>query len=238
MHATHHHIACASLPAPPAEVGSQYEEDGTLTAQLSNFVEVRCLQPAPGGGSGGGNSSGQQAPAEGPPKLPTAAAKPSADAGTAARGAASAAAGLGAPAVQAAPAEDLGPSRYSQLGPPRPAAKRGDVIVPEGGWASLYEQLQQRRSQLVRQQEQEQQACTPSAAAAQVPSNAGGSEVRVQSAPPAAAPRNRSGSEVNGASHKGGSLTPGSGATRPRAGVRRTALGPMLRLLREAEELA
>ena len=54
----------------------------------------------------------------------------------------------------------------------------------------------------------------------------------VQSAPPAAA---GSRGQDGIAAGRSSSVTPG--ATRPRAGVRRTALGPMLRILRDAQEL-
>lgn len=209
-------------PAPfcptAAEPGSQYDEAGRLVAELASFVELRLLQPAPG------KRHGQQ---------PVAA--PAAPAATAAV-AAGTAPGVAAEGGSTA-ADELGPSSYSQLGPPRPAS-RGDVIAAEGGWASLYEQLRQRRLQLAGQPQQPGAAAvagTPQAAA-----KPAGSEVAaVRSAPPATRRENssgRAGGPASGSVQGRGSLTPG--ATRPRAGVRRTALGPMLRLLRESQELS
>ncbi len=210
-----------------AEPGSQYDEDGLLTAELASFVELRMMQPASGGRS------------KQPAAAATAAATAQQVADTATRPAAPLAMTAQAAASGGTADESLGPSNYSQLGPPRPAS-RGAVIAAEGGWASLYEQLRQRRAQLAGQAAEAAgqpdvagvEAGTPSAPARQ-PGSSGAKAV--QSAPPATR-RERS----NGAVGRGGpgpsSLTPG--ATRPRAGVRRTALGPMLRMLRESQELS
>lgn len=198
----------------PAEPGSQYDEAGRLTAELASFVELRLVQPAPG------KRRGQQPAAEAAAPAAATAAAPGMVPGAAAAG------GGGAEG-------ELGPSSYSQLGPPRPAS-RGDVIAAEGGWASLYEQLRQRRLQLGGQPEQQGAAAvagTPQAASK--PDGSG--VVAVRSAPPAARREQSNGSAIGGGQGRG-SLTPG--ATRPRAGVRRTALGPMLRLLRESQELS
>ena len=106
-----------------AELGSLYDEDGTLTVQLSAFVELRLLEHAPSVDAGGPAQQAEHALAV--------AAAPANGSST-------------QPVVAAAQQpEDLGPSSYSQLGPPKPAAVRGHVIAPEGGWASLYQQLQQ-----------------------------------------------------------------------------------------------
>ena len=203
------------LSSIPAEPGSQYDEAGRLTAELASFVELRLVQPAPGG-----RRDPQPAAEAAAPAAPAAGAAPS------------------APAAGGGGAEgELGPSSYSQLGPPRPAS-RGDVIAAEGGWASLYEQLRQRRLQLVGQPQQQGGAAvvgTPQA----VPRPDGSGGAAVRSAPPAA--RREHGSAPANGAVKGGGRGPGSltpGATRPRAGVRRTALGPLLRLLRESQELA
>lgn len=196
-----------------AELGSLYDEDGTLTVQLSAFVELRLLEHAPSVDAGGPAQQAEHALAV--------AAAPANGSST-------------QPVVAAAQQpEDLGPSSYSQLGPPKPAAVRGHVIAPEGGWASLYQQLQQRRSQLAAQQAGGGAAAgeaggTPRSMAP--PPGGAGSAQQVHSAPPVAGGRSRSGTDG-----RASSLTPG--ATRPRAGVRRTALGPMLRMLREAEQL-
>lgn len=211
----HPAIRFCAVPACPPELGNLYGEDGTLTAQLSAFVELRLLERAPGVDVGAPPQQGGHAPA------------PAAAPGNG---------GSGQP-VAATPQQpdDLGPSSYSQLGPPKPAAARGDVIAPEGGWASLYRQLQQRRSQLAAQQAGAGAAAgeaggTPCHAPPPRPDAASPAE-QVRSAPPAAG-----GSRTRGVSDgRASSLTPG--ATRPRAGVRRTALGPMLRMLREAEQL-
>ena len=206
-------------------MGSQYEEDGTLTAALFGFVELRRVAAEPGG---------QEKTTEQPAAASMRAAARAGDGVAAAT--APPAAGGATPAAAAAPSkgqggapdDDLGPSRYSQLGPPRPAAPRGDVIAPEGGWAALYEQLRQRRSQL---------ASTPGAAAG-TPGAAAAMPTAPHSAPPAAG--RLGGDEQRPAGARGSSLTPGPGrgATRPRGGVRRTALGPMLRLLRESDALS
>ncbi|KAL4443941.1 hypothetical protein ABPG75_011678 [Micractinium tetrahymenae] len=197
------------------ELGSLYDEDGSLVAQLSAFVEVRLLERGPGAAAA---ADTWQAPAAGAEVEPT---RPSGE----------------QPAAAAAQQpDDLGPSSYSQLGPPRPAAARGDVIAPEGGWASLYQQLQQRRSQLAAHQARGgagagEAGGTPRGSAPPQPDGAGSAQ-QVRSAPPAAGASRNGGGGSNG---RASSLTPG--ATRPRAGVRRTALGPMLRMLREAEQL-
>lgn len=122
----------ASEDEDEEELGSLYDEDGTLTVQLSAFVELRLLEHAPSVDAGGPAQQAEHALAV--------AAAPANGSST-------------QPVVAAAQQpEDLGPSSYSQLGPPKPAAVRGHVIAPEGGWASLYQQLQQRRSQLAAQQ--------------------------------------------------------------------------------------
>lgn len=208
-----------------AEPGSQYDEDGLLTAELASFVELRMVQPAAG-------ECGSQPAA----KVASAAGEP---AGRAATQPAS----LPTTAAATAPGggsadEGLGPSNYSQLGPPRPAS-RGDVIAAEGGWASLYEQLRQRRAQLAGQATEAAGQPALAAAVAGTPKAlaqhpSGSSAHAVHSAPPAARRERSNGAASMGSG--GRSLTPG--ATRPRAGVRRTALGPMLRMLRESQELS
>lgn len=192
-------LAASCAPAA-AEAGSQYDEAGVLTAELASFVDVRLVQPGPSRQAG-------QPPAEAPQPE---AAQPLA------------AAAAGAEAA-------LGPTSYSQLGPPRPAAIRGEVVAAEGGWAALYQQLQQRRAQLAKEQApgpEQAEAGTP-------PARAADSATRVQSAPPAVG--SRAGGRPDGTGQRS-SLTPG--ATRPRAGVRRSALGPMMRHLREAQEFS
>ena len=231
------------LPAPLsspccAEFGSQYDEEGLLTAELASFVELRMLQPA------AGQRNKQATPANS-----TAAAAAAAAATTVHKASVTAT----EPAARLAPAqtnganggsaadEGLGPSSYSQLGPPRPAS-RGDLIAAEGGWASLYEQLRQRRAQLVGQSgeaAQQQGAATAEAGTPKaLPQQGSGSAAKaVRSAPPAAGrEHNNSNRAVTHGGRGPGSLTPG--ATRPRAGVRRTALGPMLRMLRASQELS
>lgn len=197
----------APTPAPLlAGPASQYDEAGLLAADLASFVELRVVRPAPEHGAR--HVAAPTAPAangSSAPAAPVPAVLPAATYG-----------GGSNPAV--ATDGELGPSNYSQLGPPRPAT--GTVIAAEGGWASLYEQLRQRRSQLA---QAEASHTTPPAAKGKAEGAA------PKSAPPAAG---GSGSSVQRGS---AGLTPG--ATRPRAGVRRTALGPMLRILRDNQEL-
>jgi hypothetical protein len=128
----------------------------------------------------------------------------------------------------------LGPASYSQLGPPRPGSKE-KLISPEGGWASLYEQLKQRRHQLAQNTGVQPAAATPDS----LPSHqAAGSRPAgtPQTAPPANMRNGSHSSGIGDGNGRGASLTPG--ATRPRAGVRRSAMGPMLRMLREADQLS
>ncbi|KAI3423798.1 hypothetical protein D9Q98_009635 [Chlorella vulgaris] len=216
--------------------GNQYDEAGMLTAELSSFVELRMLrQAAPLGGSGRSRAIKATATAG----LPAAAQAQGADSSAAAEampaGGSNNGAVGGGPGVQAqaqaasVDLEDLGPSSYSQLGPPRAAATRGDVIEPEGGWAALYAQLRERRTQLA----YGGAAPTPPAATRKQAA-AASAAAGTQSAPPAA--RSREGGSAGTGVAGRGSLTPG--ATRPRAGVRSTALGPMLRMLRDNQELA
>jgi hypothetical protein len=185
-----------------------YDEQGVLTAELSAFVEVRVVSEAAAG-----------AHARPPPAAPA-----PARAAVAAKAAALPASNGGEEAREER--GELAPASYSTLGPPRPAAARGDVILPEGGWAALYEQLRERRKQLAQQGKHAVAATPPPPAAKQL------GPTGVQSAPPAE--RSCNGGKVDGV--RSSSLTPG--ATRPRAGVRRTALGPMLSMLRDAQELA
>ena len=129
------------------------------------------------------------------------------------------------------PNDGLGPAAYSQLGPPRPVS-RDQLIVPEGGWASLYEQLRQRREQLAQNAaKQPAAAVTPHTVPLQQADDSG-----LPGTAKSAPPTTRSRSSAEGIGGRGASLTPG--ATRPRAGVRRTALGPILRMLRDAQELS
>lgn len=217
--------------------GSQYDEEGLLTAELASFVELRMLQPA------SGQRNKQTTPAQPAP----AAAAAATTVQKAAVAAPEPAARLTAAPVTttnggSTAGEGLGPSSYSQLGPPRPAS-RGDVIAAEGGWASLYEQLRQRRAQLVGQSgeaAQQQGAATADAGTPKaLPQQPNGSAAKaVRSAPPAAGREHINSNRATATSggRGPGSLTPG--ATRPRAGVRRTALGPMLRMLRASSELS
>lgn len=211
------YLSRAPLPAAlvSAELSSPYNEDGTLNAQLSAFVDLRLLELVHSAGADGNAGQAELAMAPAPTPADGGSAQPTAGA-----------------ALQPG---NLGPSTYSQLGPPKPAAVQGAVIAPEGGWASLYQQLQQRRSQLAAQQEAAGAAAgemggTPCSAAPPGPGGAGAVQ-QVRSAPPGAG-RSRGGGGSDG---RASSLTPG--ATRPRAGVRRTALGPMLRMLRNSEQL-
>lgn len=175
-----------------------------LAADLASFVELRVVRPAAGRGA-----QRPAAPAAAGGRAPAAAVPAAVPATTDAGGDGQAAAADG----------ELGLSSYSQLGPPRPAA--GNVIAAEGGWASLYEQLRQRRSQLAQ----------AGAAQGTPPATAGKAAVpAAKSAPPAAG-----GGSSSSAPRGSAGLTPG--ATRPRAGVRRSALGPMLRILRDNQEL-
>lgn len=207
-----------------------------LTAELASFVELRVVQLAPG------QHSRSQHPVPGAPMAvvetaPVAGLEPNGGATTAAApAAATPSSGTGQQAAAAGGDGELGPASYSRLGPPRPAAARGDVIAAEGGWASLYEQLRQRRSQLAQGAaggDHEAPAFTPRAPA---PAARTDSVDGVHTAPPAVGGRSRSGdvNDRNGGARKG--LTPG--ATKPRAGVRRTAMGPMLRMLRDTQELS
>ena len=189
-------LSCAARYS--ADLGA-YDEAGGLTVDLSSFVELRVLQ--------------QAAKAQRTAGAPLAAA-PVAPGSIAAAG-----------GPVPAEAADVGPSTYSQLGPPRPTASKGDVIAPEGGWASLYEQLARRRAQL------STDAAAGAASTPHAPPKPRAPPA-VQSAPPAAA---GSRGQDGIAAGRSSSVTPG--ATRPRAGVRRTALGPMLRILRDAQEL-
>lgn len=231
-------ILCAPLSSPCFAVfGSQYDEEGLLTAELASFVELRMLQPA------SGQRNKQTTPAQPAP----AAAAAATTVQKAAVAAPEPAARLAAAPVTTTnggntAGEGLGPSSYSQLGPPRPAS-RGDVIAAEGGWASLYEQLRQRRAQLVGQSgeaAQQQGAATAEAGTPKaLPQQPSGSAAKaVRSAPPAAGREHINSNRATATSggRGPGSLTPG--ATRPRAGVRRTALGPMLRMLRASQELS
>lgn len=177
-----------------------------LAADLSSFVELRLLERAPG-----------------TPHLAGAAAQAPAEAAAA--------------AAQGEAAEDLGPKRYSQLGPPRPAAQSpaagGAVIHPEGGWAALHAQLQQRRVQL-----------SGGKGARPRPALASASPSGATRAPePAAAAGGQPSGAMSGSKGSGKKSTPGgqvagsgrnigAGAVKPRGGVRRSALGPMLRILR------
>ena len=189
-----------------AEPGCEYDEAGLLSADLSAFVELRILQQSAAGC--GPALAGKIDPAyvSGASVDDIVATSPAGS----------------LPQAEAA-ADELGPSRYSQLGPPRPSSR---VITAEGGWASLYEQLQRRREQLT----QGTAAATEGTPSAPHPVRAA---AHASSAPPAERGHmhSRSASDAGRRS----SLTPG--ATRPRAGVRRTALGPMLRVLRDAQEL-
>ena len=167
---------------------SQYDDAGTLAADLGAFVELRLVQAANARHQPNGGVAALSAPPE---------------------------EGL-----------ELGPSTWSRLGPPIPA---------QGGWASLYHQLQERKQQLAEQQQPKPAAAangTPAAAAKRGQASAARGS---KSAPPPSSKRGGGQGEAReqqGA--KARSLTPG--ATRPRAGVRLSALGPMLRMLREGSE--
>lgn len=112
---------------------------------------------------------------------------------------------------QAEEQEELGPSSWARQGPPRPAAST--PIAPEGGWATLYAQLQARRAELSGGKGQ----------AADVPSHP------LASLSEGTPEQQR---QANGTVVASGSGGPGRGASRPRGGVRQTALGPMLAVLR------
>lgn len=71
--------------------------------------------------------------------------------------------GASDPSAAPAPDEDLGPSRYSKLGPPRPATASmpPSVLQPEGGWTSLVSQLQRRREELLLKGRKAENAAEP-----------------------------------------------------------------------------
>ena len=198
-----------------AGVPSQYDEAGVLAADLSSFVELRLLKRAAGTAQLAG-------PATAAPAAPAAAPSEEAE-------------------------EDLGPKRYSQLGPPRPAeqgaAAGGAVINPEGGWAALHAQLQQRRAQLSGGKGARPGPALASASpggATPAPEPAAGGQANggtPGSQAAASAGRGSGGggkksSTPAGGQAAGGGHNIGAGAVKPRGGVRRTALGPMLRILR------
>jgi hypothetical protein len=143
------------------EPPSSYDEAGTLVAEASSFTELRWVARA--AGAGGDGRQAALAPAA-----------------VAAAAAAAAAAPAQAPQEQV---ESLGPSHYSRLGPPRPAAAAtpaavGDAIPEEGGWASLAEQLRRRREEL----SAEKGPAAPEAAKGREAGRSGGAPVRARRA--------------------------------------------------------
>ena len=127
----------------------------------------------------------------------------------------------------------LGPSRYSSLGPPRPA---GEVITPVGGWASLYQQLRQRRAELA------VLGSTPAPQAASCGGGGGGGDDRgdggvTLAASPSALSAAAAAAAAARAPPSSGRSVLAPGATRPRGGVRRTAMGPLLQALRAENRL-
>ncbi|GAB4822837.1 hypothetical protein N2152v2_009883 [Parachlorella kessleri] len=239
-----------------------YEEDGMLAAELSSFVELRLLDPA-------APPRTELADKAAAPRVvySQAAREPTQGTHAAATATAKTAAVVPSDTGAAAPAGggdvalgDLGPSSYSQLGPPRPAGAMGTggtVIPAKGGWASLHQQLQQRRAELARQQQQQEQqrrqagpssgapkSCTPANSNGQLvvqsplehpqrpPQQQGSSR---QATTAAASPSGTHAGEAHGGGKRPQGLTPG--ATKPRGGVRASAMGPILRMLRSSNEL-
>lgn len=121
-----------------------YLEDGTLVTTLDAFAELRLAHPAPNTPS---NVTATQ------PQLQPQHAQPQSQQQSVQGGGAK---------IGAASCEDEGPPLHlpqsPSLGPPRPASK-GAIVPPVGAWATVADQLRQRRQQVagssqVRQQSQ------------------------------------------------------------------------------------